>query len=138
MKYPETFAYFYFRGFDCSPDKIGEVLSLNASESWNVGDSWTIGDPNRKRKESCWKFNATQIIDGDFSSNVHMAYLLEILEQRESKLRDLPRGCGIGLTYVVTRYHNNIYIELTPSMIQRAAALALRIDYDVYALGDAE
>ncbi|WP_250465069.1 DUF4279 domain-containing protein [Microbulbifer litoralis] len=128
----QTYAYFYARDFECSPESISKVLEIEPTHFWCKGERW---GPNniRERKENFWSYRTSESSD-DYYTNVHFKELLGLLESRKDKLAQLPIGARIGITYVPTCYYPNVAVILEKELLQRVVALGLALDFDIYSL----
>jgi hypothetical protein len=128
----QTYAYFYVRNFNCSLEKITELMELEPTHFWNKGELWGP-DNTRERKESFWSYRTSESSD-DIYTNFHFRELLELLESRKEKLENLPNGAHVGITYVPTCYFSNVAVILESELLQRVVVLGLELDFDIYSL----
>ncbi len=132
----KTYAYFYVKGFDCSPDEITSTLALEPTDSWLKGDLWGEGNI-RVRKENCWRFKTKESED-DYGTNALFYDLLPILEDRREQLLSISKIAEIGITYVPTCYFPNVGVVLDKKLLSRLVSLGLSIDFDIYSLSDGD
>jgi len=128
----QTYAYFYVTGYQCSPEEITNILGVEPTDTWVKGEKWGTNNI-RERKESSWIFK-TNKSENDYYSNYHFKELLEKIEGIKGKLKNLPKECDIGITYVPTCYFPNVAVILDSELIQKIASLGLSVDFDIYSL----
>jgi hypothetical protein len=120
------------RGRDLDPQRINEILGINAHRSFRRGDHKPGG--NTKWPHGFWMFwSSEQVESPDIME--HIKWLLDQLEPARPQLIELLQDetidAEISCFWVMPTTHEEIVLE--PELLKRLAQFNVRLELGVYA-----
>ncbi len=126
----ETYAYFWIEGFDCDPKDIGQLMTLQATQSYSKGDPCSQ-IPNRIIEHGCWEYMSS-LPRSEPCQDSHISNLIEVLASRKEAIGQLQQKYEVGINCVGYYTEVNPGFHLSAELIKACAELNLSIDFDLY------
>ncbi len=118
-------------GFRCSPEKISELLGIEATKQWKKGD---IIDPRMKRRRENNGWMLESGLASDTTVDQQVKVLAEIFLPIKERFLALPKETMVAVNCVVYSTHGRPDISLPSDLVKAIGEIDADLDFDLYQL----